>query len=84
MGTIWTFAAVAAIIGGAIIYQKPLTNILINLAQKAGQIPSTASPPFTSIPLPPPSSSPAAPVTVAAPSSPTPAPSTTSPTVATG
>jgi hypothetical protein len=42
MGNIWSFAA-AAIIGGAIIYQRPLSNILINLAQKAGQ--QTSLPP---------------------------------------
>jgi hypothetical protein len=45
MSSIWSFAAVAAIIGGAIIYQKPLTNLLINLAKKQikHQLPTTAT-----------------------------------------
>ena len=68
MSSFFTFATIALVIGAAITYQKPLTNILTNLAQKAGQ---AASPPS---PLPP--SPGPAPTTPAAPSQPT----TTTPT----
>jgi hypothetical protein len=33
MSSVWTFATVALAIGAAIIYQKPIANILTNIAQ---------------------------------------------------
>src|ERR671937_266482 len=80
MGNIWSFAA-AAIIGGAIIYQRPLSNMLINLAQKAGQQTSLPSTPtaIDKAPFSGPTNDPNPSA-----SSPSPSPTTPSPTVAKG
>jgi hypothetical protein len=87
MSSVWTFATVVLAIGAAILYQKPIANILTNIAQKAGQQ-STPTPtssaqqqqqqPSSSGPTnnPDPSASPAP--------APSPAPSTPSSTVAKG
>ena len=40
MSSFFTFATTALVIGAAIIYQKPLSNILTNIARKAGANPS--------------------------------------------
>jgi hypothetical protein len=44
MSSIWTFAATALVIGAAIIYQKPIANILSSIAQKAEQTPTATTP----------------------------------------
>jgi hypothetical protein len=71
MGSVWSFAAIATIIDGAIIYQKPLSNILINLAQKAGQTPSSTTAAQQQQPF-------SGPIDNPNPSSPSPSPSTPS------
>jgi hypothetical protein len=90
MSSVWTFATVVLAIGAAILYQKPIANILTNIAQKAGQQSTSSTPtptssaqqqqqqPSSSGPTnnPDPSASPAP--------APSPAPSTPSPTVAKG